>query len=294
MTKGEAQDISDLNTLFGVEGLVAVVTGGATGIGLMIATALETNGAIVYIVGRRMDALNKAVNERSRRGNLIPIQADVTDRDQVKDVVEAIKARHGFINLLVNNAGIARNQLPQPMPKPENANGDITKLQEVLWDAGPPGDFDASFKVNTTAVYFTTVAFLELLHEGNMRGNRGDIWSQVITVSSIVSFRKDDGIYGFSYMLSKAAATHLGKTFAHFFRDWRIRSNVIAPGYFPSEMTASMSVEKIMEMVPIARWGDLDDIGGLVLFLASKAGSYVDGVTHLVDGGRLTLFPSTY
>jgi len=293
MSQVQTQEISDIKTLFGVEGLVAVVTGGATGIGLMIATALETNGAIVYIVSRRKDVLDKAVSEHSRRGNLIPVQADVTDRDALRGVVDTVKAKHGFVNLLVNNAGIARNQIPQPIPKPATAGDDITKLQDALWNAGTSEDWADTFRVNTTAVYYTTVAFLELLHEGNKRGNaRG--WSQVIMVSSGITFRKDDQVGSLSYMLSKSAVTHLGKTLAHFFKDWKIRSNVIAPGFFPSEMTSDVPDERIKEFVPMQRWGNIDDIGGLVLFLASKAGSYVDGVTHLIDGGRLTLFPSTY
>jgi len=288
-------EISPLPTLFGVEGLIAVVTGGATGIGLMIATALETNGAIVYIVSRNKANLDKAVQERSRRGNLIAIQADVTDRDAVKGVVDRIKAKHGYIDLLVNNAGVMRNNIPQPIPKPATAGDDITKLQDALWNAGTPEDWADTFKVNVTAVYYTTVAFLELLHEGNKRGNR-DAWSQVITISSLIAFRKDEQVQSMSYTLSKAAVTHLGKTFAHFFKDWKIRSNIIAPGLFPSDMTEPMNIsdEQIKRLIPMQRWGGVDDIGGLVLFLASKAGAYVDGVTHILDGARLALFPSTY
>lgn len=295
MSQAGSQEISTLSTLFGVEGLVAVVTGGATGIGLMIATALETNGAIVYIVSRNKENLDKAVKERSRRGNLIAIQADVTNRDALKGVVDTIKAKHGYIDLLVNNAGVMRNEIPQPIPKPATAGDDITKLQDVLWNSGTPEDWADTFNVNVTAVYYATVAFLELLHEGNKRGNRG-AWSQVITISSLASFRKDDQVMSMSYTLSKVAVTHLGKTLAHVLKDWKIRSNIINPGLFPSDMTKPMGLsdEQVRRIVPMERWGGVDDIGGLVLFLASKAGAYVDGVAHIIDGARLTLFPSTY
>jgi len=286
------QNISDNTTLFSVEGLIAVVTGGATGIGLMIATALESNGAIVYIVGRRIEALDKAVKERSTRGNLIALQGDISDRESLKSIAEQIKARHGYINLLVNNAGILLAQQPK-LPKPGEA--DITKLQEILWDTESFDTFGQTFKVNVAAVWFCTVAFLELLHLGNAHSKPRGITSQVLTVSSLASFRKDSGVFSLSYTLSKAAVTHLGKMMAHYLKDWEIRSNSIAPGLFPSEMADGlMNEDMIKQTIPLQRAGVTDDMGGLVIFLASKAGSYIDGGVHIIDGGRLLMMPSTF
>lgn len=153
-------------------------------------------------------------------------------------MVDIVKARSGYINLLVNNAGIALAIQPT-IPTPSTADGDITQLQRVLWDTETPESFRKTFDVNVAAVWFGTIAFLELLHEGNKRtlAARGSgVSSQVLTVSSIAGFRKDSHVFSLSYTVSKAAATHLGKMMAHYLKDWKIRSNVICPGLFPSGM----------------------------------------------------------
>ncbi|PIL35180.1 hypothetical protein GSI_02970 [Ganoderma sinense ZZ0214-1] len=284
--------LSDLQSLFSVEGLVAVVTGGGTGIGLMIAKALEHNGAIVYIVSRRLDVLEAAASEHNRRGNLIPLQGDVTDRESMQAVAETIRERHGYINLLVNNAGLAKNFLPK-LPGPGEV--DIKKYQEMLWNAGTPQDFSDAFDVNVSAVWYNAVCFLDLLDAGNKRNNTPGVSSQILTVASGGAFRKDDKVFSVSYTLSKSAATHLGKMLAHFLKDWQIRSNVIAPGIFPSEMVDGLiSDEYVKASVPLHRAGTIDDMGGLVLFLSSRAGAYLNGTVQLIDGGRLLLYPSSY
>ncbi|KAF9805856.1 hypothetical protein IEO21_08903 [Rhodonia placenta] len=289
-----SQYISDNATLFSVEGLVAVVTGGATGIGLMIATALESNGAIVYIVGRRQEALDKAVKERSTRGNLIALQGDVTDRASLEALAAQVAARHGYVNLLVNNAGVLLGRQP-PLPSPADAGGDIARLQTALWGGESFESFAQTFRVNVSGAWFGTVAFLALLHAGNARTRARGLTSQVITVSSLAALRKDAAVPSLAYSLSKAAATHLGKMMAHYLKDWQIRSNVICPGIFPSEMTDGIvSEDMVKRTIALQRPGSTDDMGGLVIFLASKAGAYVDGVVHLIDGGRLLSMSSVY
>jgi len=279
------------DNLFNVDGLVAVVTGGGTGIGLMIATALENNGATVYIVGRRLEVLEKAAKENAKHGKIIPLQGDVTSRENLLTVVETIKQQKGFVNLLVNNSGVMYNNTKPPAP-----TDDIKAFQEKLWNAGTPEEFNKTFAINVAGVYYTTVAFLELLHEGNKRFPDKPT-SQVITISSIGGFRRDSKVFSLSYSTSKAAVTHLGKTLANVLKDWHIRSNVIAPGVYPSEMTASLvDRTKVVkpDEVPLERYGQPEDMGGLALFLASRAGAYVNGTVHITDGGRLGLFNSTY
>ncbi|KAI0671114.1 NAD-P-binding protein [Trametes maxima] len=258
----------------------------------MIAKALEHNGAIVYIVSRRLGVLETAARENSRRGNLIPLQGDVTSRESMQAVADKIRQKHGFVNLLVNNAGIAKSFLPK-LPGPGEV--DMKKYQELLWNAGSPHEFSGAFDVNVTSVWYCAVAFLDLLDAANKRGNMPGVSSQIISVTSGGAFRKDDKVFSVPYTLSKSAATHLGKMLAHFLKDWKIRSNVVAPGIFPSEMTAGViSEEYIYSGVPLHRAGDIDDIGGLILFLSSRAGAYMNGTVQLVDGGRLLLYPSTY
>jgi NAD(P)-dependent dehydrogenase (short-subunit alcohol dehydrogenase family) len=367
MTNTGASIHTNPAALFGVEGQVAVVTGGGTGIGLMIATALENNGATVYIIGRRVDVIEKAAKENNKFGKLIPLQGDITCRQSLTKLVEIVKTRHGYIDLLVNNAGIARNilpsQLPSPLDSPTDAPPSIKAFQSVLWDTGSPEGFAETFDTNVTAVYFTTVAFLELLHLGNLK--RGDLppvmslrspvsskescendfsndrgsasssppaashslpstspshlaslpaglpstnsthlpekcipqpTSQVITISSSGSFRIDARVLSISYTMAKSACTHLGRLLANLLADWGIRSNVLCPGVFPSEMTSTQHLTPALlaQAVPLGRAGVLSDISGPILFLAGPAGAYVNGAVWLVDGGRVGSVASSY
>lgn len=197
-----------------------------------------------------------------RFNNIIPLQGDITNRESLLAVVQIVKARHGYIDLLVNNAGIARNLYVHPLPSPEDSpearsppsppaspscepsHPSIKAFQSALWDSGTPDDFAETFATNVTAPYYTTVAFLELLHQGNLRQQETAFSSfmtfppfhssQVITVSSSGSFRVDPKIVSMSYTLSKTATTHLGKCLANLLAPWSIRSNVLAPGVWPS------------------------------------------------------------
>ncbi|KAF8515282.1 NAD-P-binding protein [Gautieria morchelliformis] len=280
----------DPASLFSTEGLVAVVTGGGTGIGLMMATALENSGATVYIIGRRKEVLEKAAKENAKHGKIIPIQGDVTSRESLLSIVSTISSQTGYINLLINNSGIFG-----PTVKLPRTTADIKDLQKILWEATPAA-FQETFNVNVTAVYYTTVAFLDLLDKGNKHGGIPGVTSQVVTVSSIAGFRRDENPSGIAYGISKAAATHLGKVLANLLKDWRIRSNVIAPGIYPSQMTDGwgFSEQVPMGVVPAERLGSVEDMGGLILYLASRAGGYVNGNVSITDGGRLGLFSSTY
>ncbi|KAI6042657.1 hypothetical protein EDC04DRAFT_2657684 [Pisolithus marmoratus] len=327
---------TDPTVLFKVEGQVAVVTGGGTGIGLLIAKALEHNGATVYIIGRRSDVLEKAASEHSKCGKIIPLQGDITSQESLLALVETIKGRHGYIDLLVNNAGIARNLLPSRLPSPLDASAgegempSIKALQDVLWNTGDPAGFAETFETNVTAAYYTTIAFLELLHLGNLRRGAlppllaarrasaeqsADIslssstssgstsvpglprmTSQVVTISSSGSFRVDARVLTISYTLAKQACTHLGRLLASLLADWNIRSNVLCPGVWPSEMTNTdlFTPAMLAETVPLGRVGTLSDMAGCILFLAGPAGAYVNGAVWLVDGGRVNAVASTY
>ncbi|KAF9265293.1 NAD(P)-binding protein [Marasmius fiardii PR-910] len=330
-TNGVVPNYFNPSRLFAVEGLVAVITGGGTGIGLMMAAALENNGAVVYIIGRRSETLQKAARERSRFGNLIPIQGDITDRESLLQVVETIKDRHGYIDLLVNNAATVKNLYPHPLPMPHQSSSppgsipspppspsssqktpSIRSFQAALWDSGSPEDFADTFATNVTGVYYTTVAFLDLLHQGNVRKQHQEFdpvdgilpppihSSQVLSISSSGSFRVDPKILSMSYTLSKTACTHLGKCMATLLAPWGIRSNVLAPGVWPSEMTMSQSPDVKLDpctlaaTVPLKRAGTQEEIAGTILFLASRAGAYVNGAVWLVDGGRVGTVASCY
>jgi len=210
---------------------------------------------------------------------IIPIEGDITDREGLLSIVEVVKARHGYIDLLVNNAGIARNLYAHPLPSPSDASNpahppsppsspgrgssapSIKAFQSALWDTGSPDEFAETFATNVTAVYYTTVAFLDLLHQGNIRRQRLDFpthsgpsrpphhTSQVLSVSSSGSFRLDPKVLSPSYTLSKSACTHLGKLMANLLAPWGIRSNVLAPGVWPSGTALILSVVRRSNLI---------------------------------------------
>ena len=193
---------------------------------------------------------------------LIPLQGDITDPEKLLSIAELVRARHGYVDMLINNAGIARNLFPHPLPSPSDAIDathlpsppsspitgpsapSIKTFQNTLWNTGSPNDFAETFATNVTAVYYTTVAFLDLLHQGNIRRQRFELptmspgfpfhTSQVLSVSSSGSFRIDPKVLSPSYTLSKIACTHLGKMMANLLSPWGIRSNVLAPGVWPT------------------------------------------------------------
>ncbi|KXJ86534.1 hypothetical protein Micbo1qcDRAFT_190541 [Microdochium bolleyi] len=280
-----------IGDLFGVDGLVAVVTGGGTGIGLMIAQGLEANGATVYILGRRLETLQNAA-KTAKHGKLIPVQADVTDKASLLRAAEQIKSEQGFANLVVANSGISG---PGMVGLP--AEPTLAQLREHLlgWDTDA---LTETYAVNTVGVITTLAAFLELLDAGNSKGNVQQK-SQFVAVSSIGGFSRAP-VGGWAYGSSKAATTHLMKTLATKLVPFDIRANVIAPGFYPSEMTADLFKKFDVDgpwpksLVPLQRAGDEQDLAGTILFLASRAGAYLNGNVLVSDGGKLAILPSTY
>lgn len=293
--------------LFNVNGLVAVITGGGSGLGLYAARALDANGAkAVYIVGRREATLKEAA-KTAINGTLKPIVGDVTDKPSLEKVAEQVRKEEGYINLLFANAGISGPNHAKSIPDKPTAK----EYQKAVFGSDPQ-EFTETLHVNTTAVFYTAVAFLDLLDEGNKKGNVPQD-SQVIVTSSVASFSRFLAS-SFAYSTSKAAVNHLVKMLSTSFgqHGFRIRANVIAPGLYPSEMTQRMT--KDMEplegvkghdafsgaykteptLAPAERTGSEEDFAGTILFLASKAGAYLNGETLLTDGGRLSQLPSVY
>ncbi|KIV99816.1 uncharacterized protein PV09_08620 [Verruconis gallopava] len=308
--------------LFSVNGLVAVITGGGSGsslypylysfivavlrnkmladsregIGLMMAKALEANGALkVYIIGRRLQTLQTAAKQ-GKFGNIIPLQGDVTSKEDLTRIVKHIESETGYVDLLVANAGVSGPDLTGL-----SFNSSLLEVRDKLWSP----DFDVfagTYAVNTAATFFTIVAFLELLNKGNQKNEgSGKQRSQIVATSSISGFNRNvPG--GFAYGGSKAATTQMMKQFATFLAPWGIRSNVIAPGIYPSEMTTANLAREDEEpkkvypasVIPEERIGDEQDIAGAILFLASRAGAYLNGNVLITDGGRLSVMPSSY
>ncbi|KAK3674965.1 hypothetical protein LTR78_005309 [Recurvomyces mirabilis] len=288
-----------LQDLFGVRGLVAVITGGGSGIGLMAAKALDEHGAkAVYIIGRRRQKLEDAAKQ-ARNGSIIPLEGDATSQDSLTAMVTRIKDEQGYINVLFANAGTMGVQCFGELP--DDRHPTVQEFQKVAL-SHPIDDFATAYKVNISSPYYTAVAFLELLDAGNKQGFAQQ--SQVIVTASIGgSLRQSQD--GWAYSTSKAAAVHLVKMMSTYFGPWGIRANCIAPGLYPSQMTAqhpALQREKPItepgampsEIVPATRSGTDEDIQGAILFLTSRAGAYINGNTLVTDGGRLGQTPAAY
>ncbi|KAL8912917.1 MAG: hypothetical protein Q9172_007397 [Xanthocarpia lactea] len=283
--------------LFSVKDYVCVITGGGTGIGLMIAQALAANGAKVYITGRRMEVLENAAKTHSPgdAGDIIPIgPCDVTSKEELAKLVKDISSKEKHINLLVANAGIAG---PKGIPEASDA----TQLSNDLWSSESPPEWASVFNTNVTSVYFTTLAFLPLLQASQNDADHATRSPSVIVISSMSGIMRNSQGH-FAYNAAKGATVHLSKLMSSEFEKANIRVNSIAPGYFPSEMTAKsrnedsnksdLPDEKVQEKghVPAERPGSDEEMAMAALFLCKNL--YVNGQVIAVDGGVLNQVPA--
>lgn len=265
----------------------------------MITKALAANGAHrVYIVGRRKEVLEEAA-QATNPNVVIPLPGDITSLESLLQMAERVKSDMGYVNLVVANAGIMG-----PRPLKTSPNEALPSISEYRAHAlkTPMEDFTETYAVNTTGVYYTTLAFLNLLDAGNKKEIMGPDWrSQVVATSSIGGFSRLKGA-SFAYNSSKAAVTHMMKMLATSFVPYKIRCNVLAPGIFPSDL-AGGTINNLgpghggvfePSFVPAERAGKEEDIAGAILYLASKAGAYLNGSVVVVDGGRLGTLISTY
>ncbi|KAG6165044.1 hypothetical protein E4U51_004677 [Claviceps purpurea] len=285
-------------SLFSVKDLVAVITGGGSGLGAITAHALVANGAkAVYILGRRKEAL-LSTQEKSTNPHVVhPIVCDVTSKDSLTDAVEQIRSEIGYINILFANSGI-NNAATGAF----NIKDDVRTVQSKLWEPDM-GAFTQDLHVNVSGAYYTAIAFLDLLDQGNRQAVVAEK-SQIVFTSSGASFTRLP-YSGFAYSASKAAVTQMTKQLATTLAPHKIRVNSVAPGFFASEMTKNQPFMNVgrdpreegaldAQAVPLQRIGTEEDFAGIVLFLASKAGGFLDGTVLLADGGRIATIPSSY
>lgn len=287
-------------TLYNVTGRVALVTGGGTGIGLMIAQGLAINGARVYIAGRRKEVLERAIAEAGKgSGELIPLVLDVTDKASITNAVNEIEAREGRLHILVNNAG-QTGPVSHFFEKPA---ADPPQLGPQLFANETFEEWSQLFQVNVFSAFFVTTAFLALLDKGSDDGVSTGYSSVVINVSSISGIMKLSQNH-FAYNASKAALLHLGRMLATecALRNIRVRVNDIAPGVYASEMTSREGgrftaeetnfVGKSLRPLPAGRDGSDAEMAATALYLASPAGAYMNGQTMVIDGGFIATNPA--
>lgn len=283
-----SHDDFNRNSLFNLKGRVALVTGGGSGIGLMATQALAVNGAKVYIVGRNKEKLDKVaeVYNKDIEGEIIAIQGDVTKKDEIQRLYKEIESREKCLCILINNAGVSSTSITTESESVGEMKKNLFENEKSTME-----DWTDTYQTNVASIYFMTAAFLPLLQASSERHPH---WSgTVINISSISGLVKGSQ-HHFSYNASKAAAVHLTRMLAAEVAEnnHKIRVNSIAPGVFPSEMTASESdeyqkshveKEKYEKKVPAGRPGRDIDMAQAVLFLA--ANQYMDGQTVVVDGG---------
>jgi NAD(P)-dependent dehydrogenase (short-subunit alcohol dehydrogenase family) len=257
-----------LGDLFGLDGKVAVVTGGSRGIGFMIASGLVANGVRVYITARKAEACDAAAAALSEHGECISFPADLSTEEGLASFVDAYTEREDHLDILVNNAGAAWG-------------ADLGEFPEV--------GFDKVLDLNVKAPFMLTQALLPQLKAAAT----ADDPARVIMIGSIDGIRVPVG-NNYSYSASKAGIHMMARHMAsHLVRN-HITINSIAPGPFESKMMAYRlddpdSRRMVEASVPRQRIGSPQDIAGTVIFLASRAGAYTTGAVIPVDGGISTL-----
>ncbi|KAF2210847.1 hypothetical protein CERZMDRAFT_44367 [Cercospora zeae-maydis SCOH1-5] len=293
-------DHTDLKAsgLFDVSHVTALVTGGATGIGLMITQALVANGAKVYITSRREEVLDQAVKlYNTGPGTLHKLVGDVSTKEGALRLAQEMGQKEpDGLQLLCNNAGIARDGTKFSANEDGPPDHSSAEAISTYFLRSEEQEWADTFRTNVTGQYFMSMAFLPLLEQGGKK--TPGYSSQVVNVSSISGAMKGSSMGQFAYASSKAAFTHMSRMLATTFKDVKVRVNVIAPGVFPSEMTggdSNQANKTEMDMDsgnPAGRKGEDGDMAATILFLAGKGGVFYNHQILYPDGGNTLAAPA--
>ena len=247
--------------LFDLGGRVAIVTGGNGGIGLGLARGLADAGANIAIVGRNETKSKAAVNDLAARGvKAASVVADVTDKEAVARMVESVTAEFGRIDILINNAGINVRKPPHALA--------IEEWESVI-------------DTNLTSAFLCSKAVYPA-----MKAAKG---GKIINIGSMMS------IFGASftpaYAASKGGIVQFTRACACAWATDNIQANAILPGWIDTDLTERARAEvsglneRVLARTPAARWGTIDDLAGIAVFLSSAASDFVTGAAIPVDGG---------
>lgn len=254
----------------------------------MCRTAAEVGSCAdpVYIASRKFDELQRAADQLNQAASkegpweagtaCIPVQADLSSKAGCDALADNVKQREQSLDILINNSGLTWGGKRDDFPEQKG--------------------WDKVFDLNVKSQFYLTVALLPLLEKGKSNTHH----ASVINIASVAAYSpaasgplSEPGSGTYSYQPSKAASVHLSRMLAHELAEQFVLVNSICPGVFPSRMTSwSLGENKeILEGVqPTGRIGTPEDIGGLVLFLASRAGSHITGAAIPIDGGQMLQF----
>ncbi|GAA3979749.1 SDR family oxidoreductase [Actinomadura viridis] len=256
---------SPLSALFDLTGKTAVVTGGSRGIGLMMARGLLQAGASVVISSRKADACEQAVAELSPYGQVRAVPADLSRQDECRRLAGEVLTTTDRVHVLVNNAGATWGE---PL------------------ESYPASAWDKVLDVNLKSPFWLVQEFLDAL----CAAGTPDDPARIINVGSVDAIHVP-ALPTYAYSSSKAALHQLTRHLARDLGPRAITVNAVAPGPFPSKMMAATLEafgDAIAAAAPLRRIGRPDDMAGVVLYLAGRAGAYVTGAVIPVDGGIAT------
>src|SRR5579864_2213820 len=261
-TAMKPQEAIDVGGLFSVAGKIALITGGSRGIGLMIARGLVEGGANVYVSSRKQAACEESVQLLRQDGECHSLPADVSTAAGCRQLARDFAAQQDRLHILVNNAGAA-------------------------WGATladyPESGWDKVMNTNVKSVFFLTRELIPVLEKTATAADP----ARVINIGSIDGL-KPPFYEVYAYSASKAAVHHLTRDLAVKLAGKNITVNALAPGPFVSQMTAEMLERfqsRVEQACPLRRIGNPADMAGAVIYLASRAGAYVNGAVIPVDGG---------
>jgi NAD(P)-dependent dehydrogenase (short-subunit alcohol dehydrogenase family) len=245
-----------------LSGKVALVTGASSGLGRHFANTLAKHGVKVGLGARRIGALQALADEiRAGGGSAAAVALDVTDSSSIANAIERIEAELGPIDILVNNSGVA---VSKPLLEQTEA------------------DWDSVVDVNLKGAFLVATAVARRMRDHKRAGS-------IINIESILSFRQAGHVA--PYAASKGGLTQLTRSMALELARHQIRVNGIAPGYFATEMNSAFFEtppgQAMIKRIPQQRLGQLPDLDGPLLLLASDASRYMTGATLVVDGGHL-------
>ncbi len=243
------------DNLFSIEGKTALVTGGGSGIGRAIAEALSDAGAYLIVIGRREALLQETLKDR----NGLAVSVDLFSDGPLTVIKQACESHGTFPDIIVNAAGI----------NPRKHADEVT-----------PETWSETIHLNLTIPFFLAQTFVPYMKKKN--------WGRIINIASLQSERAF--VNGIAYGASKGGVTQMTRAMAEAWSEAGITANAIQPGFFPTELTAAVFGDEEVSshhasMTCIGRNGDLDDLAGPAVFLASDASRFVTGQMLAVDGG---------